>query len=116
MKKYLYVLYSNTSRNSMAGLRPKVTWMSDKDIVEAAAFEMRRSGMSLEDMAGIEWIEGSEQYARELDYDEVIALSIEKMGDDGRLFRVFTEPEGFIEAAQAYGLEDEARDVAKKIS
>lgn len=35
-------------------------WMFDKTIVEAAAWEMNRSGESLEDMAGVEWIKDAD--------------------------------------------------------
>ncbi len=35
-----FVIYSNTSRNGMTGLRPQVMWTFDKTIVEAAASEM----------------------------------------------------------------------------
>jgi hypothetical protein len=123
MSTTYYVIYSNTSRYSCVGLRPQVMWTSDKAIIEAAAWEMRRSGESLEDMAGIEWIEDEEgniRPARELTYNEVLALSIEKLGDDGRLYITFSTDEAgaaaFIEAAEFYGLGDEARAVVEKFN
>ena len=118
-----FVLYSNTSRYGKAGLRPRVMLTFDKTIIEAAAREMNRSGESLEDMAGVEWIEdadGSMQPARELTYDEVLALSVEKLDDDGRLYEIFsTDEEGaldFIEAAEHYGLDNEARAIVEKFN
>jgi hypothetical protein len=116
-----FVIYSNTSRNGTAGLHPKVMLMNGKAIIEAAALEMNRSGESLEAMAGVEWIEDSDgnvQPARELTYDEVLTLSIEKLGDDGRLYTTFSADEAgaaaFIEAAEYYGLDDEARAIVDK--
>jgi hypothetical protein len=113
-----FVIYSNTSRNSTAGLRPRVMWTFDNTIVEEAAREMNFIGESLEDMAGIERIEdaaGNIRPARELTHDEVLALSIEKLGDDGRLYATFSTDEAgtadFIEAAEHHGLGDEARAV-----
>ena len=118
-----FVLYSNTSRYGMAGLRPQVMWVFDKTIVEAAAFEMNRSGGSLEDMAGIEWIEdadGNMTPARDLTYDEVLALSIAKLGDDGRMYAAFTTDAvgaaAFIEAAEDNGKGDEARAIVEKFN
>lgn len=118
-----FVIYSNTSRNGMAGLRPRVMWTFDKTIIEAAAWEMNRSGESLEEMAGVEWIEdadGNMQPARELTYEEVLALSVEKLGDDGRLYTTFSTDEAgaaaFIEAAEYHGLDDEARAIVEKFN
>lgn len=118
-----FVIYSNTSRNGMAGLRPQVMWTFDKTIVEAAAFDMNRSGESLEAMAGIEWIEdadGNMTPARDLAYDEVLALSIEKLGDDGRMYTTFTTDAvgaaAFIKAADGNGMGDEARAIVEKFN
>lgn len=115
-----FVIYSDTSRCSMAGLRPQVMWTFEKTIVEAAAWEMNRSGDSLEDMAGVEWIEdadGNIQPARELTYNEVLALSIQKLGDDERLYTTFGTDEAgaaaFIEAAKYYSLDDKARAIVE---
>jgi hypothetical protein len=123
MSTSYFVIYSNTSRYSTAGLRPQVMWTFDKTIVEAADREMNRSGESLEDMAGIQWIEdadGNMQPARELTYDEVLTLSIKKLGDDGRLFETFSTDEAgaaaFVEAAEYYGLDDEARAIVEKFN
>lgn len=114
----IFVIYSNTSRNGMAGLRPKVILTCEKDIVDAAAQEMRFSGETLEDMAGINWIEDSDgnfQPQRVLTDEEVLDLSIQKLGDDGRLYRTFRSAAAFIEAAECHGLEDEARNIVEGV-
>ena len=118
-----FVIHSRSSRNSMAGLCPQAMLASNKSIVEAAASEMIRSGESLEEMAGIEWIEdadGNMHPARKLTYDEVLALSIEKLGADGRLFAAFsTDEEGaesFVKTAEYYGVGDEARAIIEKFN
>lgn len=118
-----FVIYSNTSRYGTAGLRPQVMWTFDKTIVEAAAWEMNRSGESLEDMAGVDWIEdanGNMQPARELTYDEILALSIEKLGDDGRLYITFSTDEAgaaaFIETAEYYGVVSKACAVVEEFN
>lgn len=118
-----FVIYSNTSCNGSVGLRPKVMFTFDNTIVAAADEEMNRSGGSLEDMAGVEWIEdadGNIQPARELTYDEILALSIEKLGDDGRLYRAFKPDEvgaaAFIESAEYHGLGDKARAIVEKFN
>ena len=118
-----FVIYSNTSRNSMTGLRPQVMWTFEKTIFEAADQEMTRSGESLEDLAGIEWVEdvdGNIKAARELTLDEALTLNIEKLNDDGRLYTIFSTDEAgaaeFIEAAKYYGLDDEARAIVEKFN
>lgn len=118
-----FVIYSNTSRNSMYGLRPQVTWAFGKGIVDFAALEMNLSGESLEDLAGIEWIEdadGNMTPARDLAYGEVLALSIEKLGDDGRMYATFTTDAlgaaAFIEAAEDNGMSEEAHAIVEKFN
>ncbi|NNM51240.1 MAG: hypothetical protein HKM02_03325 [Pseudomonadales bacterium] len=118
-----FVIYNNTSRYGVEGLRPRVMWTFDKTIIEAAAFEMNRRGESLENMAGIEWIEdadGNMTPARNLTYDEVLALSIENLGDDGRMYTTFaTDAAGasaFIETAEDNGMGDEARAIVEKFN
>ena len=118
-----FVIYSNTSRNSMSGLRPQVMWTFEKNIVEAAASEMNRSGESLEDMAGVEWNEdadGNMQPARKLTCGEVLDLSIKKLGDDGRLYATFSTDEAgaaaFIAAAEYYSLDDQASAIVEKFN
>jgi hypothetical protein len=118
-----FVIYSNTSRYSLAGLQPQVGWSYNKKIIEAAALEMNRSGETLEDLAGVEWIEdadGNMQPTRRLTQDEVLDLSIEKLGDDGRLYSTFnTDDAGaaaFIETASRYGLDEQARDLVEEFT
>jgi len=118
-----FVIYSNTSRNSTIGLRPKVMWTFDKDIVEAAACELNRSGVSLESIAGIEWIEdadGNITPARDLTDDEVLVLSIATLADDGRMYETFTTDDvgaaAFIKAADDLGIGDEARTIVEEFN
>lgn len=118
-----YVIYSNTSRNSMAGLRPQVMWTFENTIIEAAAFEMRRGGETLEDMAGVKMIEDADgcfTAERHLTAEEVLSLSIAKLADDGRMYSTFaTDAAGaaaFIEAAEDHGKGDEARAIIEKFS
>lgn len=118
-----FVIYSNTSRNGMGGLRPEVMWTFESSIVEAAAWELQRSGESLEDMAGIAWIEdadGNMKPARDLSYDEILAWSVEKLGDDGRVYITFNTDEAgaaeFIEAAEYHSLGDKARAVVENFN
>lgn len=111
-----FVLFSKHSRNSVAGLRPDVMCAYGREIIDAAARELARSGESWESMAGIEWAEdadGNMRPARELTDAEVFRLSVDKLGDDGRLYATFgTDAAGaaaFISAAKCHGLEDTAR-------
>lgn len=113
-----YVIYSDTSENGPAGLRPQVMFQLRSDIVKAADYEFDRSGKCREDLAGIEWLEGDDgcmHPERKLTEDEIFALSIEKLSDDGRIFVTFSTDEAgtseFLEAAKSYGLEAEAREI-----
>ena len=113
-----FVLYSKTSRAGVVGLRPQVTWMFEAAIIEMATTELHRAGETLEDIAGIGWIEdedGNIMPSRELSREEEFTFSVETLNDDGRLFRVFnTDADGaaeFIDAAQSYGLDDDARAI-----
>lgn len=49
--------------------------------------------------------------------DEILALSIEKLGDDSRMYETFAGDreggEAFIKSAEEYGLDDEAAIVEK---
>lgn len=91
MKTY-YVLYSRTSRNSTVGLKPQFGKMTDAEIIAVADEQCRRSGTSLESFAGIEIVEdedGDFRYASKLEGDRRVEVAIEKLGDDGRLFRAY---------------------------
>jgi hypothetical protein len=117
-----FVIYSKTSRYGVIGLKPQVTWLFEKDIINAATEELRRVGETLEGMAGIEWTEddGIFRPVRELTSDETLALSTEKLADEGRLFDIFrTSADGaaeFIEAAEYYGLGDKARTLVEEFT
>jgi hypothetical protein len=98
-------------------------WVFARSIVEAAAEELRRCGEALEDLAGIEWVEdeeGNRKPARDLTEEEVLFWSIEKLGDDGRMYEVFpTDERGaedFVDEARHYGLEKEARDIVEEFN
>lgn len=119
-----FVIYSEHSRNSCGGLKPKVMWVFEKNIIEAADHELTKSGESLFDLAGIEWVETNEdgdmEPARPLTDEEELNLSIGKLNDDGRLYITFPTDESgtaaFIEAAEEYCLEDKAREIVEKFN
>jgi hypothetical protein len=115
---YFFILYSNTSRNSPAGLRPQVMLAAREAIINGASWELDRSGEFFEDLAGVGFLEDDEgdiRPGRELTQAEILALSIKKLGDDGRLYEAYpTTPAGaadFLEAAAAYGLTERARNL-----
>lgn len=120
---FCYVIYSDTSRNSATGLRPGAALLSDRTIVEAAENELTRCGRSFEDLAGVALIEnpdGDLVPERELSHEEIFDLSLEKLGDDGRLFIAYgTGPVGaetFLQDAGTYGLGSEARALIEKFT
>jgi hypothetical protein len=122
MSTFYFALFSTTSRNGVAGLRPRVMLTCEADIFQAADREAFAKGASLEEAAGIKWIEdenGMFQPDRELTREERLAVSVDKLGDDGRLFEIFkTDAEGaaaFIEAAEHYGIGDKARSLVDEV-
>lgn len=122
-KTFYFCLYSNTSRNGMSGLRPQVMFNERSELISAASAELARQGECFEDMAGIEWVEDENENlkpAREISDNEQWALTIDKFGDDGRLFQAFEDTEAgrqqFIEAADAYGLRDEAAALVERFA
>lgn len=113
---FFYAIYSNTSRNG-GGLQYEAMLTSRDGIIEAADSELRKSGESLEDLAGIKWIANEEDedksgYEREITPEEVLKFSIVKLGDDGRHFEIFNDDEEgikkFKEAAEGCNLSDRA--------
>jgi hypothetical protein len=119
--KIYFVIYRNQSHNSFGGLSPRLTWTFEKTIIEAATSELRRAGKSFEDMANISLLEdtdGNYKYARELDHNEIVNLSVKKLSDDGRLYMIFDtdadSAEAFIQYAATYSLENEARALVDK--
>ncbi len=111
-KTFFYVVYSDSSRHG-GGLKPKVMLTTLDDIYAATGYELAKAGYSLEDMAGISWIEdasGNMVAVRELTQEETLDLCVEKLGDDGRLYMIFPlgEEEAFLEQADYYGLRDAA--------
>lgn len=119
----LLVIFSTTSRNSTAGLRPRVAIMRERDIVAEAENELARAGRSFEEMAGIDFIgtpDGDIRPQRDLSPDEITALAIEKLGDDGRIFFAFDQtPEGmqaFDEVARLFGIGHDADGLMVRIN
>lgn len=122
MEDLYYILYSNTSRNSPAGLRPQAMMAWGSEIINAATFELGMAGSSHEEMAGIGFVKdrwGHIRRARELARAEILDLSIQKLGDDGRLYMAFPAThEGaaaFLQAAEDYGLEVEASALVEAV-
>ena len=119
-----FVLFSDTSRNGTAGLTPRVSIMTTEKIIECAEAEMRRSGESFESMAGIRWVlrrdgDGNLEPRRELRPAEILALAVEKLGDDGRMFQIFDADSAdatarFIVEAAYHCLEEEARELVER--
>lgn len=95
-----YVIFSSTSRTSTQGLTPRISSLADEDIIDAAERELASEGRTLDDFAG----------ARGLTPAQKLALSVTKLADNGRMFAIYTNPEGFIAAAEQYGLGEEARN------
>jgi hypothetical protein len=87
-----FVIYSDTSCNSPRGLQTKVSRMSFAEIISHAAKELNKTGGTLEDLAGVKWIEdanGDLRAERSLTDDEFLECCAEKLGYDGRLFLHF---------------------------
>ena len=105
-----FVIYSNTSRHGALGLRPQVMWTFDKFIVEAAAWELKHCGGSLEKLAGKDL----------LTEEDILRLSIQKLADDGRLYSAFrTDAFGagdFLDEADLHRLDDEALALVAKFN
>lgn len=69
---------------------PTVTCLSKEEIVARAEDECTKEGESLESLSGIiKWDDEEERWERELNDDELLSVAIEKLSDDGRLFRCF---------------------------
>lgn len=68
---------------------PTVRCLSNEEIVARAEDESTKEGDSLESLAGIRWDDEEDCWERELQGDELLSAAIEKLSDDGRLFRCF---------------------------
>ena len=96
MEEIQFVIFSLHPQNG-CGLPfdPTATYRSKKEIIDWAEDEATREGDSLESLAGIRWIEDVEdeedegRWERDLEGDELFSVAIEKLSDDGRLFRCF---------------------------
>jgi hypothetical protein len=114
-----FVIYSDSSRAGYGGLKPKVMITTTKTMIEAASWELMKSNQCFEDLVGIPMIEidGDLEYTRAITDVEVFNLSIEKLGDDGRLYDIYATnkigAKEFIANADNYGLAEEAKELVK---
>jgi hypothetical protein len=122
MPTIYYALASTTSHNSAIGHRPRVMLICESDIIQAAAREARTEGSSIEDSDGVDWVESEDgmfKPARSLTREERLAASVNKLGDDGRIFEIFkTDAKGtaaFIDTADRYGVGDKARSLVDEV-
>lgn len=117
-----FVLYSLTSSIDMCGQIPMVGTATEKSIVEKAITELGYRNQTLHEMAGIESIFGADGKmvpARELTATEALDLSIEKLGDNGRIYNTFsTDLSGaadFMDSARRHGVAADALCVVEKL-
>ena len=120
LNSYILCIYNNTSRNGVQKFRPSALFCQRAQIVEWAENELRRAGESIEDLAGIPISfnsKGTPLYGRELRADELLALSVGKLGDDGRMFETFDVDESgrsaFVLRAKEFGLDTAAANIIK---
>lgn len=92
-----FVIYSDSSANSTRGLVPRVATATRGDILEWAWGEAARIGESLDDNS--------------------LETATRKLGDDGRLYLVFSEGEveDFIEDAARFGVLEDACELAREV-
>ena len=89
MTEIQFVLFSLRSRNGCGPFDPSVAVLSKEEIVARAEDESTKEGDCLESLAGIRWDDEEDCWERELQGDELLSVAIEKLSDDGRLFRCF---------------------------
>lgn len=106
-----FVIYSETSANSPRGLAPRATIKTRKEIIDLAWSKVDRRGESLGDYS----LSEAASTAGYSD-DQLLWLSVEELGDDGRLFLIFyeSEVEDFIEDGARFGVLEEARELARE--
>jgi hypothetical protein len=85
--KTFFIIYTERS-----GSFAQVNVLSDRQIVDLAFAELARIGQDFDSY-----------YGPTTSPDEVLALSIEKLGDDGRMFLVYDDSSDFLEAAEHFG-------------
>jgi hypothetical protein len=95
MTTYYSTIQSTGSRASCGGLgRISTHQISRKDIVRIAFEVSQRSGWTAEEHVGIKLIEaedGSLNYERELTEEELFQASVERLGDDGKIYEVYDQ-------------------------
>lgn len=118
---FFYTLSSTGSRNGAAGLGAfRCNVFPQVEIVRLASEECLREGSSLEDLAGIGWINPDEdpdaeswKPARAWLPGEEFSTACAKLADDGRYFEAWPDtPEGragFLAAADEYEAGADAR-------
>ncbi len=109
-----FVLFSQTTRNGVRGLRMETACLQEAEIIEIADKECARGSEALEDLAGIDWVEaadGTISPARDWKPGELFATACEKLADDGRAWDVYPDTQegraDFVAAANALGLGDD---------
>jgi hypothetical protein len=110
MDKFVYAIFSKASGEKRISLYLR------SEVVNLAALECSGEGTTLEEYAGITYVEDAEgnfHSTRELEEEELFDVAVDKLNDDGRLFLVFsTDAPGtreFLATAAGYGLEKSAR-------
>lgn len=118
-----YLIYSNSSKHSEQGWHIELAWTNTDILIAAAQLELKSCGQTLQSMAGIPCVEAADGHMepmRRMTLEEMLALSIQKLGDNARLCRAFaTDPHSekvFLATAQAYGLERYARTLVETYS
>jgi hypothetical protein len=95
MTTYYSTIQSTGSRASYGGLgRISTHQISRKDIVRIAFEVSQRSDWTAEEHVGIKLVEaedGSLNYQREITEEELFQASVERLGDDGKIYEVYDQ-------------------------
>lgn len=117
-----YVLSSNKHDHYSHKSDAQAFCFTKEYILEAAYAEISKTDFSFEDMAKLDLIEdadGEFHYEREMRSDELFELSVAKLGDEGRMFKVFpTDEQGkkdFLEMAEYYNVKEQAMSVVEEV-
>jgi hypothetical protein len=110
MNKFVYAIFGKVSGEKRISLYLR------GEVVNLAALECLGEGTTLEEFAGIEYLEDQEgdfYPARRLEGEELFDVAIEKLNSGGRVFLVFdidaVGADDFLGVAACYGLEQSAR-------
>ncbi len=95
MTTYYSTIQSTGSRASCGGLgRISTHQFSRNDIVRIAFEVSKRSGWTAEEHAGIKLVEdkdGNLNHERAITEEELFQASVERLGDDGKIFEVYDQ-------------------------